>query len=184
MLVAGCSSRHSGIATPSGTVGKTTTPNDASSVPPVPAPLTVTAFASNPCSLLTPAQVQAIGLTAATSAHRDSTAVMAGCEWDDATAGTGTQLNVDLVTALHHGLADIYVQRHSAAYWQPVTVHGYPGVLTDTVDERPDGTCEMNLGVTNTDVIDLAYQGANTSEPCQKVQVLAAAVVASLKGSS
>jgi hypothetical protein len=146
----------------------------------------VSVLTGKPCSLLTAARLRTVGFTAATTTTRpDSDPVSVGCEWNDATVGTGTQLDVGLVTPLHHGLSDIYAQRGSAAYWQPVTIAGYPGVLTDTVDERSAGTCRMDLGVTDTDVIDLAYQGTSAAaQPCQKVQALAAAVVAALKGGS
>jgi len=75
---------------------------------------------------------------------------MQGCEWNDSTVGTGVQLGVAWVPAFRHGLADIYPQRRTAAYWQPVTEGGYPAVLNDTVDERGTGTCRMDLGVSNT----------------------------------
>lgn len=182
----GCTSTRTGTATP-GPSGRSILTGGATSAPAprVSAPLAVSALTGKPCSLLTAAQLRTVGLTAATTTTQpDSDPVSVGCEWNDASLGTGTQLDVGLVTALHHGLSDIYAQRGTAAYWQPVTVAGYPGVLNDTVDERSAGTCRMDLGVTDTDVIDLAYQGSSTAQPCQKVQALAAAVVAALKGGS
>lgn len=178
VLVAACSVPRIGIAHP--------TPHQTSAspvtAPPVRHNLPVVTWAQRPCSLFTSSQLRALGLTPATTSTRDRTAVMVGCDWFDPTVGAGIQLDVEWITALPHGLTDIYAQQDTAAYWLPVTIDGYPGVLTDTVDERREGTCRMDLGVTNSAVLDLAYQGAGNAKPCTRVGGLAREVIDALKG--
>lgn len=177
VLTTACSTTQPGIAQPTRTAPPSGTPDSA---PPVPAALPVASWLRSPCSLLSAAQLKALGMTSATTSTVSVTAVMTGCVWDDASVGTGVQLDIEAETALPHGLSDIYLQQGSAAYWEPLTVDGYPGVLTDAVDERQDGTCRMSLGVTDTNVLDLAYQGTAT-DPCTHVRALGAAVITSLK---
>lgn len=178
-----CTSVRSGTAQPTPSAPASSTQ---AAVPTVAVGLPLTTLSTDPCSLLSSHQLAGLGMTAATTTQRDQSSVATGCEWNDATVGSegGVQLDVDWLTPLRHGLADIYVQRRTAAYWQPVNIAGYPGVLTDTVDERSTGTCRLDLGATNTAVIDLSYQGSAADNPCHQVQVLAAAVVSSLRGGS
>ena len=185
IAAAACTSARSGDAQPSPGKRATDTPTSSpQTAPTVAVALPLTILSNDPCSLFNSNQLRALGLTAAVTTQRDQNSLMSGCEWNDSTVGTGVQLDVEWVTPMRHGLADIYVQRRTAAYWQPVSVAGYPGVLTDTVDERSAGTCRLDLGATNTAVIDLSYQGSATADPCDKVRALAAAVVSSLKGAS
>jgi hypothetical protein len=184
-MAAACTAVQSGSARPSlanNTSGPQSSPPE--TAPTVKAPLALTILSNNPCGLLTPTQLSTIGLTQAATTQRDQSSLMQGCEWSDSTVGTGVQLGVAWVPAFRHGLADIYAQRRTAAYWQPVTQAGYPGVLNDTIDERGTGTCRMDLGVSNTAVLDLSYQDSAVANPCGKVEMLAMAVVSSLKGGS
>lgn len=176
--MAACATTQSGIAQPVRTARGTTVPTTA---PSVPKPLSIANWIRNPCSLFTSAQLRALGLTASATSKTDENAVMNGCEWNDPTVGDGLQIDVEAETALSHGLTDIYAQQRSAAYWQPIDVGGYPAVLTDTFDERSSGTCRMALGVTDTSVLDLSYQGAASPDPCARVRVLGTAVITSLK---
>jgi hypothetical protein len=178
-----CTSVRSGTAQPTPSAPTSSAP---AAAPTVAVGLPLTKLSTDPCSLLSSQQLAGLGLSAATTTQRDQSTVATGCEWNDATVGNegGVQLDVDWLTPLRHGLSDIYLQRRTAAYWQPVAIAGYPGVLTDIVDERGTGTCRLGLGATNTAVIDLSYQGSVADDPCRKVQVLAAAVVSSLEGGS
>lgn len=185
VMAVACTSVRPGSAGPSianNTPGTQSSPPEIA--PTVAAPLALTILSNNPCGLLTSTQLSTIGLTQAATAQREQNSLMQGCQWNDSTVGTGVQLGVAWVPAFRHGLADIYAQRRTAAYWQPVTEGGYPAVLNDTVDERGTGTCRMDLGVSNTAVLDLSYQDSATANPCGKVETLAMAVVSSLKGGS
>jgi hypothetical protein len=182
LIVGGCASSQVGNPIPAD--GVVTSGVSLPPAPPVPAPLSVAAVVNNACSLLSADQLQAMGFTAATTkALPEKDSIGVGCGWtDDSIGQTGAQIGVDLQTVLTHGLRDIYVQKKDMAYWQPVTVAGYPAVIADHLDSRPQGNCRMDLGVTDTDVLLVDYQGDVGSQPCVKVQALAAAVVRALKG--
>jgi hypothetical protein len=122
-------------------------------------------------------------MTSATTSAVDKTPVSVGCEWTDDSVGVaGTEVGVDQETKIKHGLSDVYKQQHQQAYWQPVTIQGYPAVLSALTDGRADGTCFLNLGITDSDVAVLSYQGSPGSQPCDKVQTVAGLVVRSLRG--
>ncbi len=180
-LAVGCSTTQLGqpvAATPG-----PSTAHASVEAPHVPAPLNNTILVRHPCSLLTTAQLGAVGITSATTSAVDQTQVSVGCEWTDRTVGVaGTEVGVDQETKIQHGLSDIYRQQKQQAYWQPVTIQGYPAVLNALTDGRTGGTCFLNLGITDSDVAVLSYQGSPGSRPCDKVQTLAALVVQALKG--
>lgn len=126
-----------------------------------------------------------MGFTPSATAQPANNPVSIGCEWDDHSVGTtGAQVGVALLTQVSHGLTDIYKSKNQAAYWQPTTVEGYPGVLNEKPDERADGTCFLDLGLTDSDAALLDYQGDPGSQPCDKVQAVAGLVVQALKGGS
>ncbi len=151
-------------------------------VPTVAAPLGVAVVVTDACSLLGGDQLRAVGFTAA-SAVSDSGPANRGCVWTDESHGrVHTQTAVDLLTRLHRGLRDICAQRHTMAYWQPVAVGGYPGVLGDVSDERSTtAACRLYLGVTDTDVLLLDYQDDSGAEPCAEVLRVADTVTRALQ---
>jgi len=190
VVIAGCSSAEPGQPAATASSGDPspvlTTSRSASGgqAPPVQAALNDARLVGDPCSALTPGQLQGIGFTAAVKTHVEHLAVGNVCSWNDDTIGTvGASAGVVVQTTLVHGLNDIYAQRTQMAYFTPVTIEGYPAVLADLADQRNAGTCALNLGVSNTSVlvIDYEQQGLGPSA-CDTVQVLARAVVDTLRG--
>jgi Protein of unknown function (DUF3558) len=187
LLAGGCGTSTAGNpSVPSGSaVSSGTSPvgSPLPSTPPVSTPLSVSRIVSDPCSLLTGTQLGVVGLTAAARPTPNHDPIGVGCAWNDRTVGTtGAQTGYDLETGLVHGLRDIYVQKQQMAYWQPVTVDGYPAVFDDPVDQRADGTCRMDLAVSEKDVLLVDYQGDPGVPACDKAKALGGALITSLKG--
>ena len=87
----GCTSVQQGDALPG---PRSTTTAVSPAVPTVADPLPTAPLSSDPCGLLSPAQLTSLGLTSATTTNRDETSVMVGCDWSDSTVGTGVQMDV------------------------------------------------------------------------------------------
>ncbi|TCO62932.1 DUF3558 domain-containing protein [Actinocrispum wychmicini] len=152
-LLAGCSSPTPGQAQASPT-GQTTTstvtqdgPTSSGSPSPAPKvtkPLDASKMVANPCSALTPDDVTSLRITKPlTKATTDATG--SDCGWTGESGGT---IGISWVTANTSGLSDLYAKASTIAYWQPVTVDGYPAAFGDSIkDERPQGVCALNVAV-------------------------------------
>lgn len=189
VMIAGCSSTEPGQ--PSATIGSDPTNSVTSGVdgrgghaPRVRVPLNDARLVSDPCSALSTPQLQGIGFTGAIKTTVKDLAVGNVCSWDDDSIGTvGASVGVAVQTTLVHGLSDIYAQHATLAYFLPVTINGYPAVLAGTEDQRSTGTCDLNLGVSDTSVLSIEYDQMDLgSSACDQVQALARAVVETLQG--
>lgn len=168
--------------TPPSSAAASSTAGGSGSGPKVPAPLnTQDLLGDNPCKVLTNAEATDFGLVAP---GEKATGQVPGCDWRSADEGQNSiGLRVS-PSQTPHGISDIYDQKARQAYFQPVTVDGYPGVYADTQDGRPSGTCTLWLGVTDqlaVAVIPAIGVGPNKSNPCGLAQKFAGAVVKHLK---
>lgn len=152
--------------------------------PKVPAPLpTQDLLGGNPCKVLTDAETSDFGLVVP---GEKTTEPLAGCEWRSSGNGQNS-IGMRVVPQNKNGISDIYDQKTRQAYFEPVTVDGYPGVLADTQDGRPSGTCTLWLGVTDQlaiSIIPSIGAGPNKSNPCGLAQKFGGAVVKHLKGAA
>jgi hypothetical protein len=177
-LLTACSGGNGGSDSPS----QSQSPSSASSGagPKVPAPLATQALLSDPCSVLTAAEADGVGLA---SPGRKRTEGLQGCVW----TSSATELNQIGLTPLPQntgGISDIYTKKTGAAYFEPVDITGYPGVYTDIQDARADGSCTLWVGVTDqlaVSVIPQLSTGPNKSDPCALAKKFATAMIAHLK---
>jgi hypothetical protein len=66
-------------------------------------------------------------------------------------------------------------------------VNGYPGVLADTHDGRPSGSCSLWVGITDQlafTVVTSITTGANKANTCTSAQHVGEAVITHLKGAA
>ncbi|MDT8915489.1 DUF3558 family protein [Amycolatopsis sp. PS_44_ISF1] len=106
------------------------------------------------------------------------------CGWNSS-ATAQNRVNAGAVPENKGGISDIYSQKSRQAYFQPVTVDGYPGVFADTQDGRASGSCTLWVGLTD----QLAYSvvtsltvGPHKSDPCPIARKVGEAVITHLKG--
>jgi hypothetical protein len=153
--------------------------NDA---PKVPAPLKTDGILADPCSALSAAQQDDLGMVKPGKATQG--AAGPDCAWKS-TASESNMVSVSLVTANKNGLADIYAKKGANPYFEPVTVAGYPAVSTNISDLRSSGDCPLWVGVTDQLVVVVTAQistGANKAQPCGVAEKVAEAMVQQLKG--
>ena len=116
----------------------------------VPAPLPTGDLLSNPCAVIAPSQFDALNFAGAgtKSDTAGDPSVGPDCRWvskkDD-----GNVIFIGSLPGNKNGISDIYAGKPRAAHFAPVTVDGYPGVLSDVPDGRPSGNCTVWVGVTD-----------------------------------
>ncbi|HEU5472185.1 MAG TPA: DUF3558 domain-containing protein [Actinophytocola sp.] len=197
VLLAGCTAKQEGTATPTpGTGGDTSTrttgstgsPSGTNNSPKIDAPLDATRFLSQPCAVLSPTQLQAFNISNPGTPHTDDpTARSTGpyCNWSsDDPVPRG--ISVGFLVSNKNGLADTIRGGRAAfpGYFEPAEVDGYPAVFNDLVDGRSRGICNITVGISNT----LAFRAAESwdrkrgTQSCEGAKQIAAAVITSLKG--
>jgi hypothetical protein len=109
------------------------------------------------------------------------------CAWKDSQGPSTINFGVIFLTS-GQGLAGIYSQKDTYKVFQPLLdTAGYPTVVAMSDDGRPQGDCEISVGVSNQLVIDVegtVNGGPDKTNPCPRIQSIAAAMVTTMKGGS
>jgi hypothetical protein len=77
------------------------------------------------------------------------------------------------VTGNKNGLADVYRARDEGkwtGYWEKTTVDGYPGVFAFTVDGRPNGSCNLFVGISEPLAFAVSATGRLKEQSCGLVK--------------
>lgn len=147
--------------------------------PPVPSPLNADGVVAQPCTALSSAQTQQIGMV---GPQTDQTSTGPVCTWRSS-SDDANKMTIAPMTANKAGLDDIYANK--GAYFEPKTVNGYPAVLSGAVDDRSEGNCNLWIGVTDQLAVAVQAQilhGANKANPCPVAEKVGAAMIDNLKG--
>ncbi|MGH3492385.1 MAG: DUF3558 domain-containing protein [Sciscionella sp.] len=184
--LAGCASTR---GTPTSTGGPSTTgrtagtpapatSSPADQAPKVIHPLDASQYVSNPCKMLSAAQLKSFGV--ASKGVPSHAAGSPGCDW---TTSSENGVGVGIITADKNGLTHLYQARKVYAYFVPMMIAGYPAVAADTGDQRSQGGCPIAIGISDTQVISAQYTvlGSGSSTACAKTKQLGAAMIKHLK---
>jgi hypothetical protein len=148
----------------------------------VPAPLSSGGVIDNPCSALRDSELTGIGLLTG-QATADSPKL---CRWKSSTNELNS-ISLSAVPQNKGGISDIYAQKAQSAYFEPVSISGYPGVYASTNDARPSGSCQLWAGVTDQlalSVVTNIGAGSLKTNPCPKAREVGEAMIAHLKGAA
>lgn len=191
LLLAACSDHEPGQPTapadPGGgepTVGAPSGTKTMPAVPKVANPVTnLKTFQQDPCTMLTKGQAKKLGFAAKIFPDDNLKEFGPACQWQNA--------HGDYVSVLLHvdqplGIGGIYRNHYQTtpyAYFEPVDITGFPGVFSAEVDQRPDGSCNMAVGVTDTQIIGLRNRVDDTpgaGDVCEILKQAAAAAVSTM----
>lgn len=180
-LVAGCQAILPGTALPGSTAGAPTTSNDFGA-PKVTTPLDTAKFQPDPCTALTQAQQQALGI--AVAGHPQATAQGSICQWSpryDAVYGFG--FNVRFPQGEATGLANAYQNAGQGGMRRVPDVDGQPAAVDPSQDTG--GLCAVYLGATDqvdyVATVSLGPDQPDYQNPCSVAQQIAAAATATMK---
>ncbi|SHE95004.1 Protein of unknown function [Streptoalloteichus hindustanus] len=153
-------------------------------VPRVPKALDTTRFQQDPCTILTPAQLQALKLGESGTTYQRPTP---SCAWSNWSGPAKMRMSVTFATD-RDGLAGLYRRHKNFKVFEPLEIEGYPAaIVLVALDQRPDGVCDVEFAVT--DKLSISVQTTRLStdkatNPCGPTKAGAAEVLKTLKAAN
>lgn len=200
VVAAGCTSERNGNpvvepgTTTNGSPGTTNpstsvspTEDQTSGAPRVSDPLDASKFLTQPCAVLTQAQLTVFSVSR--PGKPDTEGAVAknagpGCVWHTG-APLDSTISIGFMTGNKKGLSDTYRGRSRFEYFEETTVDGYPSVFNDIVEGRPSGQCNLVVGISDTLTFLAREEGRLVGQAvCDRAKQVAAAVIATLKASA
>ncbi|HEY3611852.1 MAG TPA: DUF3558 domain-containing protein [Pseudonocardiaceae bacterium] len=145
VVLAGCATQTAGSARPANHAPPTTSSANFGA-PKVTTPLDTTKYQANPCGTLTPAQLQALGITQPGKVTADPTGGF--CDWSpqlDVVYTLG--FNTTFEPGDAEGLANVYQIGGPNSITRLPDVHGQPAVTQPS--QNTGGSCTIYLGATD-----------------------------------
>jgi len=183
LLVAGCSQKSAGEASPqsSSTATESTTESTGSTSSTSPG-LSVTKFASNPCGLLKTDQLAQLGTFKAPETSDNPLGNK--CRWAAQDVLKGAAYSV-IVGTKGQTFDEVAKNSQGVKVYRPTSVGGYQAVSSDATDGK--GNCTTAVGTSSKDVFVVQISIENESTPehadsCAATEKVAALVVQNLKG--
>ncbi|WP_123684775.1 DUF3558 domain-containing protein [Amycolatopsis thermoflava] len=145
----------------------------ADQAPPVPTPLDATAFIADPCNSLTSAQ------TAELTISNEGRHTENACSWK---FGPNLEWVVQaFYTVNDKGLQNTYDQNAAGwfknGYFEPTSVSGYPAVYSNVTDARPQGTCDLVVGLDDRTILDVSVTGKPGEDNCGAASTVAGKII-------
>ncbi|MFI9812434.1 DUF3558 domain-containing protein [Saccharothrix variisporea] len=173
-----CTSTNAGTPTPASTKGNGSTTTKSSAKPSGPGALNLQKFTSDPCKILTPAHLAALGGTFDPAKREDSPNGPA-CIW------AGKDVLKDptyrIVLVIKGATLDTYRgNSKTLKVFREATVAGYPAVSYDTASGTED--CTTVIGSSDKDAVIVQTANSQDGKPCDASEKLGATVVGILKG--
>jgi hypothetical protein len=188
-VLAGCVTTSRGEPAP--LPGHTTDTSAASTpadhgTPTVEVPLDATPYLVDPCAVLDRTQLAGFGVVEPGIPNTEgplATSVGPQCVWH-AEPEVNSTIDVGFITG-GDGLGTLYAARAELAYFEETTVQDYPAVFNSRADNRHQGLCNINVGITDS----LTFRTADVSDldaakTCARAKQVADAVLTTLKGAS
>jgi hypothetical protein len=198
LTATGCTGETPGNAnptsTPTSTSGSTGTAGGGDTTehgaPKVKTPLDFAKSQAAPCSLLTAAQLQALGMATATSKDGTSDAG-ANCAWNDTDGASGQRVGFTFVPG-QGGLDFLYQSKANYGLFEPQPpLQGHPTLLIGSSDERANGACGLAIGITDKQHILVTVKMRTGAKPaprfaesCVVAKEAADLALTSIKGGS
>lgn len=197
--LAGCTTSAVGTPTPapggSESPAPTSTESSESSVPSsepetygaprVEDPVDASRFLTDPCSVLTPAQLTGFGVSTPGRGDTEgpiATTVGPLCGWTADTEIPST-IGVAWQSGNENGLSDLYRTRDRYEYFEETTVEGYPAVFNDSIDSRDEGDCTISVGLSDALTFTAGEIGRlDAVGACARAEQVAAAAVVTMRG--
>ncbi|MGI8797953.1 MAG: DUF3558 domain-containing protein [Pseudonocardia sp.] len=104
----------------------------------------------DPCTLLTAAQLDTLGLDP-TRVQRDDSAGLVGCRWPSKVFGFSVSSTLD-TEPTRKGLTSLYSRRAGYPLFEPLQIDGYPAVHAELVISED---CTIYVGLSDTQVLDV-----------------------------
>lgn len=134
----------------------------------------LTPYKEDPCTILSPQQAKSIGFPRPEDAtHEES---QPGCRW---LGHRDSRVTITIQSGEQWALAgyyEVHAERPDAyAYFNPVTIEGFPAVFATDFDQRENGgSCAMTVALTDQDVLRMSnglhFGTAQRDKPCAQLR--------------
>ncbi|MFD9703836.1 DUF3558 domain-containing protein [Lentzea sp. NPDC059081] len=184
-LLAGCDTSGGGTTGTPTSASQPTSGTDSGGAPKIQNPLNLAAFEADPCSTVTPAQVQSFGLPGVTG-KVNTTAPGPACNW----LGSSTPAKMaPSVGILPEGtnLSTILPKKDTTyqVFESLPDIQGYPSYVALSVDQRKEGNCSVLTGVSDAKAILFTFQSDEGSpkfaDPCGAATEFATLAITTIK---
>ncbi|MDX8149727.1 DUF3558 domain-containing protein [Lentzea sp. BCCO 10_0061] len=183
-LLAGCGDSGGTTGTPT-TATQSSSTSDSGGAPKIENPLDVKAFEADPCSTVTPAQVEAFGLPGV-AGRVNTTSPGASCAW------LGLSIPAKMapsVTILPEGtnLSTILPNKDTTyeTFESLPAIQGYPTYMALVADSRKNGYCSVLVGVSEQKALLISLQSDQGSprfaDPCAAITEFANLAITTIK---
>nr|WP_243869962.1 DUF3558 family protein [Amycolatopsis granulosa] len=142
--------------------------------------LDTTRFVSAPCSTLTAEQTEQLGISSERNASNGT-----ACTWR---FGPNLDWALQIYYVLpdaKNGLQNLYNQKaagwYDKGYFEPTTIENYPAVFNSGTDLRPQGTCDLSVGVNNEMIMSVTVHGQVGRDNCKATGNAASAAIRTIK---
>ena len=148
-------------------------------------PLDSTRFQQDPCQSLTAAQTEELNVTS-TGELREAP-LGKTCEFEGK-SDTRARVTIGSLNKYPYGLSATYQANEDGkwVFFEDVgLVEGYPAVKYGGIDDRPNGGCNVDVGVSDEIVfkivIRLSTANVGTKDPCEAAAMVVGMVVRTMK---
>ncbi|MEU0464056.1 DUF3558 domain-containing protein [Amycolatopsis sp. NPDC006131] len=139
----------------------------------------------SPCESLTAEQLDQLGVTGEGKETTLSANGVKGCDWK---FGANLEWKIQVAYVVpdsKNGLQNVYDQNAAGlfqgGYFVPTSVAGYPGVFSNQADTRPDGRCDLAVGINSQMLLTSAVTGDVGKDNCKAASNVADRIVATIK---
>jgi hypothetical protein len=183
VLLTGCGTGSGGTTGTPTTATQST--SDSAGAPKIQNPLDLKVFEADPCSTVTPAQVQAFGLPGV-NGKVNSTSPGPACTWLGASTPAKMSPGVGILPE-GTNLSTILPNKDTTyeKFEQLPDIQGYPAYLALVSDQRSGGGCSVLTGVSDTKAILFTFQSDKGSpkyaDPCAAATEFANLAITTIK---
>lgn len=158
--------------------------NQGRQAPRVSDPVDVAALEQDPCAALSSSQTRERNLEQGESEPMSDGSPTCIYRYSD---DSGSRVRFVQVQDFANGLDDVYARADSLSVFEPTEVEGHPAVITQThQDDRDDGFCDLQVGLTDEHVVSLMAQITESSDDypqgCEVDKALAGDMINNLRG--
>ncbi|GAA2968647.1 DUF3558 domain-containing protein [Actinokineospora diospyrosa] len=176
-LLAACSEPGTPVAGSSGTPSPTTSDTDGASLK-VKDPIEPGRFLAEPCAVLTRAQSTGLGWEAEGTPHKAGQK-NASCDWDTKDLAN---YSFGWLDEYNQSITDTYrVFKDNSAYFEPISIDGYPAVFHSGTDNRQRGHCNLVVGIRDNLTFHVSALGGPGPEACETLREMATLAITNLK---
>ncbi|MDQ0378998.1 DUF3558 family protein [Amycolatopsis thermophila] len=185
LTVAACSNGGATGTFPGSSSASARSASTGERAPAVPAPLDPGNLVDHPCASLTAEQSDQLGIGGQGTEQNVGIGTIKTCDWK---FGANLEWKIQVAYAIpdtKNGIQNVYDQdaagTFDGGYFEPTSVDGYPGVFNGMADTRPQGRCDLSVGINDEMLLTVAVTGQADKDNCKATTNVAQRIISTIK---